>query len=91
MPLFKCSKCGCVDNSALGFYWDKHFSKRYKWPEELKPYYGKPLCCECAPQFFIDGTKTEYGKWHGKFEKLHYDKHNKETQDDIKRTDLMFN
>ena len=21
MPLFKCSKCGCIDNTALGNYW----------------------------------------------------------------------
>ena len=21
MPLFKCTKCGCVENTALGYYW----------------------------------------------------------------------
>lgn len=35
MPLFKCSRCGCVDNTALGSYWTD--------VAEGKP----PLCVEC--------------------------------------------
>ena len=33
MSLFKCSRCGCVDNTALGAYWHR--------PKD-------PLCAECA-------------------------------------------
>lgn len=32
MSLFKCSKCGTVDNTAIGDFWDCE----------------KPLCTECA-------------------------------------------
>lgn len=37
MPLFKCEKCGCVENTALCFYWP---SKAHKKPT---------LCSECDP------------------------------------------
>ena len=33
MPLFKCFECGCVENTALGEYYDM---------------LGKPLCSECS-------------------------------------------
>lgn len=33
MPLFKCSHCGCVENTALGSYWPNPHSA---------------LCSECA-------------------------------------------
>ena len=32
MPLFKCSKCGCIENTALGKYWGT----------------DKPICSECS-------------------------------------------
>ena len=35
MPLFICSKCGCVDNSALAHAWTE-------WSKNLPP-----LCTEC--------------------------------------------
>ena len=35
MPLFVCSNCGCVDNTATGFYWMQS---------------EKPLCAECGPE-----------------------------------------
>jgi hypothetical protein len=35
MPLFRCDKCGCIENTALGNYWMPHLE-------------GKPaLCSEC--------------------------------------------
>jgi hypothetical protein len=37
MPLFKCSQCGCVENTALGKYW-------YRKAIEKLP----PLCSECS-------------------------------------------
>ena len=39
MPLFKCSKCGCCENTALSNYWWTVF-------QEKKP----PLCSECDPE-----------------------------------------
>jgi len=36
MPLFKCSNCGCVENTALGAYW-------FRVSAENK----LPLCSEC--------------------------------------------
>jgi hypothetical protein len=39
MPLFKCSQCGCVENTALcRYWWNHHFLK--------KP----PLCSLCDPE-----------------------------------------
>lgn len=39
MPLFKCSECGCVENTALSNF----------WPDTAM---GKlpPLCSECDPK-----------------------------------------
>jgi len=36
MPCFRCSKCGCVENTALSHYWTR----------EKKP----ALCSECDPE-----------------------------------------
>lgn len=38
MPLFRCTKCGCVENSAYGYFWMAKL--------EQKP----PLCSECDPE-----------------------------------------
>lgn len=38
MPIFRCSKCGCIENTALCHYW-------WEVHEEKKP----PLCSECDP------------------------------------------
>lgn len=36
MPLFKCSKCHCIENTACGHYWMRHAD-------------GEPvLCSECG-------------------------------------------
>ena len=37
MSLFKCSRCGCVENTALCRYWETHYKG------ELD------LCSECDP------------------------------------------
>jgi len=53
MPIFRCDKCGCVENTAASGYWHR-----------FTDYHGdKPppaLCSECDP---------EIGKWHGMFPK----------------------
>lgn len=69
MPLFVCDKCGCIDNTALGFYWAKDVDGMWK-DGELQ---GLALCSECAPKEYSDGGKTRFGKWHGKFTKKKWD------------------
>jgi len=39
MPLFICSECGCVDNTAMGNYWMDVYG-------DNRP----PLCTECDPR-----------------------------------------
>lgn len=39
MPLFKCAKCGVVENTALSLCsWNYHFGGK------------KPLCSQCCPE-----------------------------------------
>jgi hypothetical protein len=53
MSIFRCDKCGCIDNTATSNYWEQ----RYPFGGgESKPV----LCTECDP---------EVGKWHGCFDK----------------------
>ena len=57
MPAFRCSKCGCMENSATSNY----VSRQYPYSpagEKLPPL--PLLCSECDP---------EIGKWHGAFPK----------------------
>ena len=73
MGLYKCAKCGCCENTALGFYWVRHaWADLLDWSEVGVEYKGKPLCSECAPKRFADGKPTGFGKWHGKFKKELY-------------------
>lgn len=57
MPLFRCDKCGCIDNTAAGGnYWHKHRGEGWvKVPVDQQ----KALCCECFT-----------GAWHGRFPKI---------------------
>ena len=64
MPLYRCEKCGCIENTALGNFWGKDDSAL--WPDE---FVGKALCSECSPLTYLDGSATEFGIWHGRFEK----------------------
>lgn len=65
MSLFKCAKCGCIENTALCTYW---FRKQLKYIGDLEPYQDLPLCSECGKPS-EDGTKMVPGKWHNKFSK----------------------
>ena len=69
MGLFKCSKCECIENTALGLYWMSKESHHFYWDSENIIYKGLPLCSECAPKKFSDGTSTKYGQWHNRFTK----------------------
>jgi len=63
MSLYQCEQCGCIENTALGQF---HSRNMGIYPE---PYSGKKLCSECGSPTFTDGSKTKYGKWHGRFKK----------------------
>lgn len=76
MGVFKCAKCGCLENTALGLYWTRDYIDWYVWDETNEEYKGQPLCSECAPKTFKDGTKTGWGEWHSHFEKKPYDDFN---------------
>lgn len=75
MGLFICSKCECVENTALGWYWSCHYEPSIIiLPDELKQYEGEPLCSECLPvvDYSDYSGKTGTGKWHKKFPKQYY-------------------
>jgi len=61
MSLYQCEKCGCVENTATGFFYGKDDAR---WPDDVR---GKALCSACAPSNEPDGTATEFGVWHGQF------------------------
>lgn len=68
MSLFQCEQCGCCENTALssqgiGTLLDDCFD--WHGMEDRK---GKRICSACAPKKLSDGTASELGKWHGKFE-----------------------
>jgi hypothetical protein len=70
MSLFQCGNCGCCENTALsGQGCDGYAEGFYDWIgfEDRK---GKKLCSACAPTRYEDGTKTEYGTWHGQFPRV---------------------
>ncbi|TCD20943.1 hypothetical protein E0D81_09020 [Lelliottia amnigena] len=74
MSLFQCENCGCCENTALssqGF--NGFFEKLYDWsyaPERK----GMKLCSACGPVKYSDGDETEYGDWHGKFDRTYLPK-----------------
>lgn len=56
MPLFICSRCKCVENTALSGYW---FGDR-----------EKPFCSECDPKIGKWHGAFSKQKWDGKEEVL---------------------
>jgi hypothetical protein len=52
MPLYACSKCQTVDNTALSRYWQTEMEAHKAGIKH------EPLCSSCDPQI---------GKWHGRF------------------------
>lgn len=71
MPCFVCAKCGCIENTACGHYWGRKTNDFLEGslPDELL---GKPLCSECTPLQYSDGSIAGTGKWHGNFPKEHW-------------------
>lgn len=60
MPLFECSNCVAIENTALSDYWsqdlDHHVTSKGMGKVDPEPF--KPKCSECLT-----------GKWHGEFPK----------------------
>lgn len=67
MGLYQCDKCGCIENTALGFFHTRSITNL--WPEE---FINKQLCSACGPRQFKNGEPTDYGEWHGKFQQTFY-------------------
>lgn len=53
----------------LAAYHSRHMPELFDWTgiEDRK---GKVLCSACGPTKYSDGTATEYGKWHGMFDRV---------------------
>ncbi len=58
MPLYRCAKCGSVENTALGGYWAQGYNARVAGEKHV------PLCSACNPAI---------GEWHGRFERKQAD------------------
>lgn len=73
MSCFICTKCGCIDNTALGGnYWAVISKSNY-----FKDDYANKniLCVECCPTEYSDGPGSKQpGVWHNRFEKKHWSK-----------------
>lgn len=69
MSLFQCERCGCRENTALSAQGFRVMADCFSWAgiEDRK---GKLLCSACGPTEYSDGELTEFGKWHGKFDRL---------------------
>lgn len=66
MSLYQCEECGCCENTACGWYhYTPHVDPRYD---------KRKLCSACGPTHFSDGSKTDLGEWHGRFERTYYTK-----------------
>lgn len=64
MSLYQCEKCGCIENTALGWYHCRKMGIAIQPKEEQ----GLALCSACGPTNYTDGKTIEKtGKWHGKF------------------------
>lgn len=69
MSLYQCENCGCMENTALGLYWSRNRENLFDWTS-IEDRAGKALCSACGPKQFRNGSETEFGKWHGQFERI---------------------
>lgn len=70
MSLFQCEHCGCCENTALssqGFRWG--MEKYFDW-SDIPEREGMTLCSACGPAKYASGKPSEYGKWHGQFDRV---------------------
>lgn len=80
MPLFVCDTCHTIDNTALGWYWQRDSNRELLGPSFEN---GHALCRSCVPKFFSNGSVLpmsceagfetregiEYHKWHNSFDR----------------------
>lgn len=69
MSLFQCESCGCAENTALSAQGFKMMLDNFDWSyaPHLK---GMLLCSACGPVQYSDGYHTDFGVWHGQFERV---------------------
>lgn len=70
MSLFQCQNCGCCENTALACQGCDGYAETFFDWTGLEDRKGKRLCSACAPTRYSDGERTEYGKWHGVFDRV---------------------
>lgn len=68
MSLFQCQRCGCCENTALSMQGFEPMTKYFDWTG-IEDREGLLLCSACGPTRYRKGTPTEYGVWHGRFER----------------------
>lgn len=69
MSLFQCEVCGCCENTALSCQGFKFLPECFDWayaPERE----GMKLCSACGPTKWKAGSSTDFGKWHGQFDRV---------------------
>lgn len=65
MSIYQCDKCGCAENTALGWYHCRNKSERMLGAEFKD---GTKLCSSCSPSMFADGSNfSKGGGWHNQF------------------------
>lgn len=70
MSLFQCQNCGCKENTALACQGCVGYAETFFDWTGIEDRRGKKLCSACAPTKHSDGTPSDLGKWHGKFERV---------------------
>jgi hypothetical protein len=59
-----------VENTALAAQGFKGiFANPFDW-SDIPERKGKLLCSACGPSRYRDGKPTEFGNWHGEFERV---------------------
>ena len=72
MSLYQCEKCGCIENTAIGFFHCRNTDWFSEYQKGTKK--GMKLCSVCGPIKTSDGNVTKYGKWHGRFRRRFFPK-----------------
>lgn len=70
MGLFQCENCGCVENTALSAQGFKYHSVQecFDWGG-IESRRGKLICSACGPVRYRSGKASEFGVWHGVFDR----------------------
>lgn len=70
MSLFQCQVCGCCENTALSMQGCNGFAVNFFDWSGIENKKGKKLCSACAPTKYSDGTPSNLGKWHNRFDQV---------------------